>query len=132
MKLNLTVEISDLFLQQILSNCIEGGSTYWAHFPVVQESLNGGYIGAKVEEWGDEPKRVSKKEITALQLRIGVSRILNDTFTSKASHAGCHSDYRAELFGAVVALPGGDAGKVAGELSDLVLQATYFGCIIYG
>ncbi|AEY69512.1 hypothetical protein AH2_0001 [Burkholderia phage vB_BceS_AH2] len=130
-----TLTPSAQFLRDVLCTAIEGGSNYWARFVGLEH--HDGEHGpewerVRVKEYGDDDKAQSVREVGLAELAEGVRRVIAGDMTDKAEHANVHAAYRAALFAALIAEPGGNAGDVDANLADIVLQAAALGRIVYG
>jgi hypothetical protein len=124
MKINFNLDVSDEFLHDIFITANESGySDYWAITGLIR------YNRLHVAEYGDSVEMVSEKTITFPMLRQGIKRVLTRQMNNPAPYANIHSRYSGRLLAALLEQ---DSGQVDGELADIILQAAYFGHIVYG
>ena len=133
-KLMVEVAIPDQFLMDVLCTAIESGySTEWARFKnaVTRKGKHTHeYISVVVEDWGDEDTAQSTKTINLDALRDGLPGLIAGTLKDdKGNDGNVHETYRQEILKALMA---DDAGDIDAWRADMILQAAYFGAVIYG
>jgi len=129
--IQLSLAVSDEFLRNVLELADEACS--WAEIVEYDLSAEQGRI-AKIHmrEFGDERLPISEKVLGTEDIQEGIRRILQNDFTSQESHAQLHVTTRASLFEALTVENGGDPGYVDLNDIDWIVQAAYFGHMVYG
>lgn len=131
-RINISIELQDQFLRDVLSTACWYGSAYWASFENAELKHNGHYediISITILEKGGEEEIQSTHHINLVKIARGIERLIGREFNSEESHAQCAVSYSAAMLKAAVT---NDGGEVDAELADLVLQLACFGHIIYG
>lgn len=133
-KLMVEVPITDQFLKDVLCTIVESGySTQWARFKnaeMVEGKHCPDYVSVRVEDWGDEDKAQSSKHIDLLTLRDALPGLISGTLKDdKGNDGNVHETYRQEILESLMA---DDAGEIDAWRADMILQAAYFGAVIYG
>lgn len=131
-RINISIELQDQFLRDVLCIAVWYGSGYWAGYKDV-ETHQGPHIAeiqsCVVQEFGDEEEMQSEHFVGLKQIARGIERLIGREFNSEESHAQCAVSYSAAMLKAAVT---NDTGNVDAELADLVLQLACFGHIVYG
>lgn len=131
-ELVVTVPISDQFLKDVFCTAIETPPSDWFVFKD-PERVPGEhypeYVSVIVEDWGDSDQPQSTKKIGMDDLRRGIAGIISGQMLDGAGHANLCDSYRAEILRAIM---DDDAGMVDANHADSIMQAAYFGHIVYG
>lgn len=130
--INISIELSDQFLRDVLSTACWYGSGYWAGFKDVESHKGEIYDevkGVTVLELADEDETISEHTIDLNKIALAIQNIIGRNFNSEESHAQCAVGYSAAMLKAAVT---NESGEVDADLADLVLQMACFGHIIYG
>ncbi|AJD82976.1 hypothetical protein PJWF_00083 [Achromobacter phage JWF] len=133
-QLVLALEITEQFLKDVFLTAIETPASNWFAFrdavriPNPNHDYND-YLSVVVEDWGDEDQAQSTKKITLQDLRNALPALLTGTMDNGADHANLGESLRAEILQAII---NDDAGAIDADAADSILQAAFFGRIVYG
>jgi hypothetical protein len=115
---------SEEFLQDVITTALEGGIGYWAVAKIGKRGPDLEYIWTAImeEECSSDKDNLGWQCLDADMILRGIDVVL-------AGKAEVNKNYLRTLEKAVV---NSDACDVDAELADIVVQAGFFGRVIYG
>jgi len=128
-QLVLVVDVTDQFLMDVLCTAVETPPSNWFNFSDAERDKDREYLSVVVADWGDEDQAQSTKKITLEDLRRALPALIAGTMKDGVEHANLHESYRMQILKAIM---DDDAGMVDANHADSILQAAYFGHIVYG
>lgn len=128
------VEVPRQFLLDMLCTAAEGGANYWAAFSVPKGEDPGNYSKVHITETepSEQPLLVPDGIVDEAAMLEGVRRLLQRDFTNPADWAAPHQSYTENLWRALCADDGADAGMLDADDADILMQVAAFGCLVYG